>query len=354
MFERATRASRVSPIGLAGVLLLSFAAVVAGQEEEDEEERVLRICEHVGNSELELGIEGVVRDKDSEVPLPGASVLIRYEAKEGLPTPEEVLVQADESGRYQACGLEAFREVRIRATYSVRRGDERKLELEGPRFVDLEVDMGDAAFLVFSVVAADDGRPVEGARIDLSPLPLGGVTDSLGRLAFRAVPPGTYDLGVRHIAYADREEELSIVSEQTAEFRIELVTQAIAVAPLDVQITGRDPYLLTSGFYERREAIEDSYFATHPEIEPYRMFRTLFRFKRELAVRFRRNRVVLINGRPASRLGFDDVGSLNEIDFERVRGIEAYLCSDAPRELQRWLPLGIPLTNCNLIAIWTR
>jgi len=339
---------------LTTMLLLSGPlALWAQEDEEDEEERVLRICERMGMSDLEVGIEGMVRDEESEVPLPGASVLIRYEAKSGLPTPVEVLVEADDEGRYQACGLQAFREVRVRATYSVRRGKERKIELEGPKFVDLEIDMGDAAFLVFSVVSTD-GKPVVGARIDLAPIPIGGVTDSLGRLAFRAVPPGTYDLSVRHIGFAPREDELSVLSDQNAELRIELTTQAIAVAPLDVQITGRDPYLLTSGFYERRETIEDSYFATYPEIEHYRMFRTLFEFKRELSVRFRRNPFVLLNGRPASRLGFTSMRELNELNFRRLRGIEAYLCSDAPPELQRWLPLGAPLTNCSLIAIWTR
>ncbi len=337
----------------AALFLLFLPAYLAAQEDQ-EQERVLRVCEQMGRSELEVGIEGIVRDDESKVPLPGASVLIRYEAKDGLPTPDEVVVEADADGRYQACGLEAFREVRIRATYTVRRGKERKIDLEGPEFVDLEVDMGDAAFLVFSIVAAEDGRPVAGARIDFVPIPVSGISDSLGRITFRAIPPGTYGMTVRHIAFAPREEELSVLSDQTAEFRIELITQAIAVAPLEVQITGRDPYLLTSGFYDRRETIDDSYFATYPEIERYQMFRTLFEFKRELAIRFRRNAIVLLNGRPASRLGFNSVRSLNEISFKRVRGIEAYLCSDAPPELRRWLPLGTPLTNCNLIAIWTR
>lgn len=337
---------------LATVVLFAVPGLVSAQEEE-EEERALQICRRVGNADLELGIEGVVRDEESEVPLPGATVVIRYESQRGLPTPEDVTVEADQDGRYQVCGLEAFRKIRIRASYSVRRGKERKIELDRPKFVDLEVDLGDAAFLIFSVVAAEDGRPVRGARLEFSPLPIGGITDSLGRVAFRAIPPGTYGLTVRHIAYAPRDEEISVASEQAAEYRIELVTQAIAVETLEITVTGRDPYLLTSGFYERREAIE-GYFGTYPEIKHYQMFRTLFQFNRDLSIRYSRNRIVLLNGRPASRLGYNSVRELNEINFDRVRGIEAYSCSDAPPELLRWIPIGRGLGDCTLLAIWTR
>ena len=335
----------------ASTLLLALPGLIMAQDEE--KERVLRVCERVGTSDLEVGIEGIVRDEESGFPLPHASVTIRYQSERGLPTPKAVTVEADEEGQYQACGLAAFHDVRVRATYSSVRGKEREVPLDRSKFVDLEVDLGKSAFLVFSIVAAANGEPVEGAQIALSPISISGVTDSLGRIAFRAIPPGAYGLTVDHIAFEPREEEISVLTEETAEYRVELITGAIAVAPLEVRITGRDPYLLTSGFYERRATIEDGYFGTYPEIERYQMFRTLFQFKRELTIRFRRNRVVLLNGRPAMRLGYDNISSLNEIDFERVRGIEAYPCDEAPADIARYLPLEISLVDCNLISIWT-
>lgn len=333
-------------------LILALPGALLAQEE-DEEERVLEVCPVGDGSRMEVGIEGIVRDEESEIPLPHASVLIRYEEERDQPTPDDVVVEADEEGRYQACGLDAFREIRVRATYSVRRGKERKVRLDRPQFVDLEIDLGDAAFLVFSIVAAEDGRPVEGARVSFAPIPLAGVTDSLGRVGFRAVPPGTYGVTIEHIGFATREEELSILSEQAAEFRVEMITQAIAVAPIEVQITGRDPYLLTSGFYERRLSIEDGYFGTYPEIRSYNDLGTLFQFKRELFVRYRRNQLILLNGRPASRLGYT-AGDLREIKFSRVRGIEAYRCSEAPPEILNQVPNTYILGDCNLVAIWTR
>ena len=346
---------RVAPL-LTPAAALALAAVAlvpspaAGQEEE--EERVLRICRQLGQAELEVGIEGTIRDDESKVPLPGATVVIRYEAERGLPTPEDVQVEADGRGRYQACGLEAFREIRVRPNYRSRRGKDRKVELDRSKFVDLEVDMGDAAFVVLSVVDAADGRPVAGAQIDFTPLPVSGVTDSLGRAAFRSLPPLTYGLRVAHIGYAPLETEINVLTDQNAEFRVELNTQAIALAPIEVRVTGRDPFLLTSGFYERRQSIDEGYFATYPELDQFIHLGQLFQFKRELSIRYRRNQLILLNGRPASRLGFTR-RNLGELKFDTVRGVEAYRCSEAPPEIMNQVPNTLLLTDCNLVAIWT-
>ena len=335
-------------VALAAVVLAPSPA--AGQDEE--EERVLRICRQLGQAELEVGIEGTIRDDESEIPLPGATVVIRYEAERGLTTPEDVRVEADERGRYQACGLEAFREIRVRPNYRSRRGKERKVELDRSQFVDLEVDMGDAAFVVFSVVNAADGRPVASAQIDFSPLPISGITDTLGRVAFRSIPPLTYGLRVAHIGYAPLETEINVLTDQSAEFRVELNTRAIALAPIEVRVTGRDPFLLTSGFYDRRQSIDEGYFATYPEIDQFIHLGQVFQFKRELSIRYRRNQLILLNGRPASRLGFNR-RNLGELKFDTVRGIEAYRCSEAPPEIMNQVPNTMLLTDCNLIAIWT-
>ncbi len=340
----------LAAVALAPVAVALTPSPVAGQEEE--EERVLRICRQLGNSELEVGIEGIIRDEESRVPLPGATVLIRYESERGRATPEDVRVEADERGRYQACGLEAFREVRVRPGYRSWRGKERKVDLDRSRFVDLEVDLGDAAFVVFSVVSAQDRSPVAGAQIDFSPLPISGVTDSLGRVSFRSMPPLTHGMRVAHIGYTPFETEINVLSDQNAEFRVELHSRAIALAPIEVRVTGRDAFLLTSGFYERRESIEDGYFATYPEIDEFIHLGQLFQFKRELSIRYRRNQLILLNGRPASRLGFTP-RNLHQLKYSTVRGIEAYRCSEAPSEIMNRVPDAMLLTDCNLVAIWT-
>ena len=349
-----TLAAWLSFRGAAPLLALTSVALApypaAGQEEE--EERVLRTCRQLGQAELEIGIEGIVRDDESQVPLPGATVVIRYDAERGLPTPDDVQVEADGRGRYQACGLEAFREIRVRPNYRSRRGKERKVELERPKFVDLEVDMGEAAFVVLSVVDAADGRPVAGAQIDFSPLPVAGVTDSLGRVAFRSIPPLTYGLRVAHIGYAPLETKINILTDQSAEFRVELNTRAITLVPIEVRVTGRDPFLLTSGFYERRQSIDEGYFATYPEMDQFIHLGQVFQFKRELSIRYRRNQLILLNGKPASQLGYYR-GNLGEIPLDRVRGVEAYRCIEAPPEILNRVPIRMKMRDCNLVAIWT-
>jgi len=304
---------------------------------------------------VQVGFEGIVVDEESDVPLPGAVVRLRYEEAEDLETPPEQTAQTDQDGRYRFCGLEAFRTVRVRASYLLHRGEERELDLERPRDLRLEVDLGNPAFIVFTIADQSTGAPVEGASVELAPIPIGGITDSLGRAAFRAIPPGEYDLTVRHIAYADREEHISLKQEQYAELRVELQTQAIALEPIEVKVTGRDPWLLANGFYERREAIgDDGYFGTWEELRRYTMISTLFQFKRELSIRFARNPFILLNGRPASRLGYTSASQLREIPYSRIRGIEAYSCSDAPDDLMIRIRADVPLGDCNLIAIWTR
>ena len=309
-------------LSLACAALLLAAAPLAGQEEE-EEDRTIRECEQLGNANLEVGIDGIVRDEESNVPLPGATVTIRYESERGMATPEDVSVETDENGRYHACGLVAFREARVRAVYRSQRGKERRVDLDRSRFVELEVDLGDAAFLVFSVVAAESQRPVAGASITFSPLAISGVTDSLGRVALRRVPPGTYGLHVQHIAYTPLDTEINVLTDQTAEFQVQLSTRAIALAPIEVRVTGRDPYLLTSGFYDRRLSMDDGYFATYPEIDNYIHLGQVFQFKRELSIKYRRRQLILLNGRPANRLGIH-LGNLRELRFShraRDRGI---------------------------------
>lgn len=342
------RAATAKPARALGLAVLSLALAppraVTGQAQ------ALEACPAGDPGRVQVNLGGVVRDRESGVRLPGAAVRLSYDELEGEDTPQDRTTRTDRQGRFRLCGLDAFRAATVRATYNLRRGRERDVSLERDERLELEVDLGDSAFLVFSVVEAETGRPVQDATVSLAPIPLSGITDSLGRVAFDRVPPGDYDLAVRHIAYAPRDDAVTVHEDQNAELRLELVTQAIAVEPLEVRITGRDPYLLTSGFYERREAI-DGFFGTAEEISSYTTANLLFRFNRALSVRYRRNRTILINGRPLSRTAI----RLNEIPYRDIRGIEAYPCTEAPPRLMLAIPaIDRPSGDCNIVAIWVR
>ncbi len=335
-------------VGLAIGLLTGLPRAGSAQEEAGPAPD----CPVTDPSEVTVWLQGVVKDDKTDAPLPGAEVRLRYESG-GL---EPRSTSADGEGRYQLCELVAFEEVRLEATYRGRSGRDREVQLERNQSVDLEVRLGDPAYLVFTVASAETGAPVPGATVELAPIRFAGITDSLGRTGFRAIPPDAYLLRIRHMAYSPREEAIEIESDQLDEIRVELAPRAIAVEPLLVEITGRDAYLLDMGFYDRMATIEDGYFATNEEIRPYRMFRTLFQFKRELAIRYRSNRFVLIDGRPARWRGYDSEGELNELSFTRVRGIEVYPCVEAPPSLWNRIPASaLPdTTDCHVLVIWTR
>jgi hypothetical protein len=314
-------------------------------------------CPPSESSRIVVPLTGIVRDRRADAPLPDARVALRYRDERRAVRGEAVETLSDEDGRYLLCNLTAFSEATVTPFYVGIEGEETRVRLDRAQEIDLEVDLGESAYLVFSVVSAETGAPVQGASVRLSPIPLGGVTDSLGRVGLRHVPPGSYGLEVRHIAFATQEDSLEIAADQLSEIRVDLTTQVLAVEPLRVTITGRDPVLIERGFYERKAAIEEGYFGTHEEIVPYTMFRTLFRFRREFVTRYDRGRVYLLDGRPITRLGYD-ASSLNEIAFRRVRGVEAFPCVEAPPRLWNQLLLedliGLATDECTLVLIWTR
>jgi len=302
-----------------------------------------------------VGFEGIVLDDESDVPLPGAVIRLEYEDESGQPDLEDVTTTSDENGRYRFCELQAFRSAKVRATYLLHRGKEEKIDLERPKDLELKVDLGDPAFIVFTIVDAESGEPVQGATIEMAPIPVAGVSNEFGRSTFRAIPPGDYEMTIRHIAYGEQTQNLVLGEEQVAEIRVELDVQAIALEPLRVEVTGRDAFLLDNGFYERKLSIaDDGYFGTWEDIKSYTMVSTLFQYKRELFVRFRRNQFILINGRPMDRSVTRSLRELNELPYSRIRGIEAYSCSDAPPEIMIQVRADVPIGDCNLIAIWTR
>lgn len=334
-------------IALCGPLLLGLPSALPGQE------AALEPCPPGDPDAMTVNIEGVVEDEQSEVALPGAGVTLTYEDVRGEETPAERTTRTDESGRYRFCDLVAFRTATLRASYLLRRGDEREVELERSLQVTLEVDLGDPAFLVFTVEEAGTGRPIEGALVELAPLMVGGITSDLGRAVMREVPPGEYRLSVNHIGFAEREEPLTVEPGQGAELRVELQPQAVAVEPIAVEITGRDPLLLTNGFYERRAQIEDGFFGTREDIASYVTVNALLRYNRYLSLRTRsaRDRFVLINGRSASRTAI----RLDEIRYSDIRGVESYHCGEAPAKLMLAIPASErPMGDCYIIAFWVR
>ena len=213
----------------------------AGNVAAQEPSRFLDECPPSDPSQLLVSLDGVVTDKKSEALLPGAVVRLEYQDRAALPTGVEPELETvtDERGRYRFCGLLAFARSRVSAVVGGREGKAVEIELSGDRSFDLTFELGDPAYLVFSVVAAETGEPVSNARIELAPIPLAAMTDSLGRAALRRVPPYEYNIRARHIGYAVQEQSLTVEEGQQAEVRIELITQAIALEPSRSELASR-------------------------------------------------------------------------------------------------------------------
>ncbi|WP_419943090.1 carboxypeptidase regulatory-like domain-containing protein [Candidatus Palauibacter sp.] len=106
-------------------------------------------------------------------------------------------------------------------------------------------------------VVTDDatGAPVEGATVRLAD-PSGSVRETVtgpqGAFAFEAVPSGAYVLGVRRIGYEVLSTPLE-VGPDAQSLDVRLRPQAIPLDPLNVDVEGRPPRLVETGFYDRKE-----------------------------------------------------------------------------------------------------
>jgi len=86
---------------------------------------------------------------------------------------------------------------------------------------------------------AESGRPIEGATVDLLELGAGAVTDSLGSFRIQGVPPGEYVLRVRHLAYGVHVHAVDVPEDEDLSIELKLSPQALALEPLEVEVSGR-------------------------------------------------------------------------------------------------------------------
>jgi hypothetical protein len=276
-------------------------------------------------------VSGRVIDRRTKLPLSGALVSAsRYAGDDGF---VGLRAEADDDGLFILCGLPVDKRVRLEASLRKRFSPAKFVSVQpGGEGIVLEIDHGEPGFVALHVVDASTGASVAGAMIRLHPLPLGGLSGEQGRASLREVPPGRYEVRVDHIAYASFDGILEVGNRAAEEFEIPLQPTAIAMEPLEVKITGRDPYLLGTGFYDRMATLDEGEFYDYWDIEPYYSLATFTMFKD-----FIRSDVDVIidfvNGRPLSRL----LQSLGEIPFGKVRGVELIRCADLPQDMARWI-----------------
>ena len=106
--------------------------------------------------------------------------------------------------------------------------------------------------LVGRVIDSETREGVEGVSLAVAGLSRSVISSSTGDFSLDSVPPGTYELEIRHIAYGTRSTTFEARAGTATRVEIHLEPQAIEVEPLEVQVEFRPQYLERVGFYDRR------------------------------------------------------------------------------------------------------
>lgn len=307
-------------------------------------------------------LTGTVVERRTRLGLPNAIVRAEVVDEEG-----EALVRfarTGPEGGFQFCNLTDGLRLSLRPSWDGNEGRTRMIDAgSGTGALVLEVDLGEPTFLAITVRDAETGEPVPNATVLLEPLDLGGISNEQGRLIASEVPPGQYTLRAHHIAYAGFSDRVTVDELGAEEFEVLLRPTAIAVEPIEVRITGRDPVLVGQGFYDRMAALEEGDFYDYWDVEPYALLSTFIQFKAINRCTEATPCVYYINGRPWNRSVYratpglrgapEDPGRVSTFDepsFGNLRGVEIIRCRDLPPDMMHRLE-SLTL-DCWAVLVW--
>lgn len=89
------------------------------------------------------------------------------------------------------------------------------------------------------VVDAETGQPVSEAAVSIQGIERAVVTDAEGRFEISAVPIGSQQLVLTHVAYGEHTQSLVVNESGSLEFQIRVTSRAIELAPLGVEVLSR-------------------------------------------------------------------------------------------------------------------
>lgn len=241
---------------------------------------LLATCRAEERKEGAAVLSGVVRDRTSGRPIPGATV--RVEWQEVVRTEPRVQardrffeVRADAGGRYAACGIPLDEAVSVHASFLEVRGKvvEVGFPVEEHRVQDLDVELPPGLFSsgleARSTVGNIGSQGVQGVLVDprsRTPVrsaevslrnPSGsvlvtGVTDPRGFFRLEAPTPGSYLFSGRALGYADvKDQPVDVTRGKLTVLEVEMAAAALELVPLVVTAEARSFHLEREGFYER-------------------------------------------------------------------------------------------------------
>jgi hypothetical protein len=198
-------------------------------------------CEAAGEPGRAVG--GIVRNDVTGVPLPGAEVVLEWQA-EGRT--ERRRAEADPGGAYRFCGVPAGAPVALTARFLGTAGEpeevawaagaagaHRDLGVPLPQPAGRAARGGDRLRLEGRLLD-ERGSPVAGARVRLVGRGAEGTTDRAGRFAFADLAPGEEEIEVSHASFGTRTETVVLRGGPVAELELSVPSRVVALEGLTV------------------------------------------------------------------------------------------------------------------------
>ncbi|MDE2662627.1 MAG: carboxypeptidase-like regulatory domain-containing protein [Gemmatimonadota bacterium] len=332
----------------------------------------------LAGQEPDCGGRGVLRvvvfDQSGSVPIPGATVVLRWTDAESARRP--VREDAGSDGQLVLCAPRDARQATVWAEFGDASSDESVVATAAgaSREARLLLHMGQVRTgrLIGEVRDALTENPVAAAAVSVQGRTEMVETNRMGRFILSGVPVGVHELSVRHLGYTPLAHEVTVSRGITTEVEIGLVPEPVEMAPI-VATAPRSRRLEVKGFYERKywgELVSGGMFFTVADIERRNPIQISHMIADAPGVRLdcgiRHRNCRILNTRGASR--FQPGGCLMSIIIDDVRlrvrqgdtidrlvkpsevaGLEIYRgAASLPGEFS-----GSD-SGCGVIAIWTK
>jgi len=217
---------------------------------------------------------GAAEVAGGDAPAPGRLAAAVSEARTS-----RAVARTDSAGRFVACGLPVDEELVVR----IGSHEERialtadrplaVLELEGrpaptPRLAARTDGGASGTVLMGFVRTASDGRPIQGARVQLLGTEFEKPTKSTGLFRFEGLAPGAHRLTVEHLGHQTDTVEVSLQPGVSTVVQLELPADPVELPEItaSVERTIRDSRI--RDFYRRMES-GNGRFLTGEEVERY-------------------------------------------------------------------------------------
>jgi carboxypeptidase family protein len=232
---------------------------------------VNRYCEGNQTASTPSVLAGRVMDPDTDAPTDGARVSLAWTdvtvSKETgvVRTPHELHTESNASGFFKFCALPSGLDGTLQVTKGETSTPEVPVAMSGALLAFQSISVAPksesrATGIVMGRVMSLDGRPVSGARVEISASGVSGVTREDGGFRLSGIASGTQVLVVRSLSYAMAAEPIRVTSRWPLEV---VVTVGPKVNLLDpVLVTARREFALEkSGFYERKRGASGHFFS---------------------------------------------------------------------------------------------